>query len=102
MQKVDVQTVRLVCKVRGYPDCQPFGVRRARGAVSFQSGELALAFDDLCVRFENFRELAMKADADIWRLVRKFFHQTLGRAHDELKVRYIVAVIRSNHEEFVL
>ena len=102
MQKIDVQAIRFIGEVGGYPDCQPFGVRRTRRTVRLQSGKLALAFDNLCVSFENFGELAVQADADIRRLIRKFVHQTLGRAHDEFKVRYVVAIVRPNHEEFVL
>src|SRR5689334_5488221 len=77
MQKIDVETVSLIRKIRGYPDRQAFGVRRPRGAVCGQSGELALAFDNLCVRVENFGELAVQTDTDVRSFIGKFLHEAL-------------------------
>src|SRR5215467_11448740 len=98
VQKVYIQTVGLIRKVRGYPDCQSFGVRRARSAVCSQSVESALTLNDFCVSIENFCQLAVKTDADVRRFIGKFFHQALGGPHDKFKVCYIVAVVRANHQ----
>src|SRR5262249_11198092 len=62
----------------------------------------ALALDDLGVGVEDFGELAMQADADIRGKCGMLRHQTLGGAHDELEMRDVVAVLRSDHEKFIL
>ena len=44
----------------------------------------------------------MKADADVVGAVGKFRHQTLCRAHDELEMSDVVALLRADHQKLVL
>ena len=44
----------------------------------------------------------MQADADVVGKFRVLLHDRARRAHDELEMRDVVAVVRAEHEEFVL
>src|SRR5262245_16910791 len=77
-------------------------MRRPRSAVGTQAGQLALSFNDFRVCIEDFCEFAMQADADVSSLSREFVHQALRGAHDEFEMRDVVALVRSNHQKFIL
>ena len=65
MQQVDVQAVGLVGEVGGDQDRKPFRMRRPRGAVGLQPGQLALALHQLGVGVQDLGGLAVQADADV-------------------------------------
>src|ERR1700730_11949430 len=44
----------------------------------------------------------MKTDANIRRTIGEFRHQPLCGAHDELEMRNVVAILRSNHQKVIL
>src|SRR5512147_1210634 len=77
-------------------------MRWARRAVSVKTLQLAFALDDLGIGGEDFRQLAMQADADIRRKLREFLHQALPIAHNELEMRDVIALVRPDHQELVL
>ena len=67
MQQVDVRAVGLVGEVGGDPHREPFRMRRPRGAVGAQPGQLALVLDQPGVGVEDVGNLAVQADADVVR-----------------------------------
>ena len=77
MQQIDVQAIGFVGQIGRNPDRKPFGMRRARGAVGMQAGQLAFALNDFCIGVEDFGKFAMQADADMRGLVGIFLHQSL-------------------------
>ena len=44
----------------------------------------------------------MQADADVRSLPREFVHQAPRGAHDEFEMRDVVALVRSDHQKFIL
>ena len=102
MQKVDVHAVGFIGEVGGNPYRKPLGMRRPRGAVGMQPGQLALALYQGGVGIEDVGKLAVQADADVVREFRVTVHDRPRRAHDELEMGDVVAVLRSEHEELVL
>jgi len=102
MQEIDVQAIGFIGQIGRNPDGKPFGVRRAGGTVGVQSRQFALALDNFRICVEDFGELAMKTDADVWGKFRIFRQQTLCRAHDEFEMGDVIALLVPDHQKFVL
>ena len=77
-------------------------MRRPRGAVGGEPGQLALALDQRRVGVEDVGKLAMQADADMVGEFRMAFHDGARGSHDELEMGDVVAVFRTQHQELVL
>src|SRR5262249_17522354 len=66
------------------------------------SRKLALPLNDLRIGVEDFRQLAMQTHADMGGAFWEFIHQAVRLAHDEFEMRDVIALLRPDHEEFVL
>src|SRR5581483_5321212 len=75
---------------------------RARGVIRGQALQLALALHPFGIGRHDLCRLAMQRERDLRSLGWKALARRLHAAHDELEVRVVVALLRSDHQEVAL